>query len=194
MLPQNGVNPERLKAFSDGVIAVIITVLVLDLRPPRDATWEALLAEWPTAVSYAVSYLFVAIVWVNHHYILGFADSATARLIWTNFAHLFTVSLLPFSTARIADTQLAAGIPVCVYATVFFLVNLTYILLCSELVDRPDAKALPPKTRRRMRLRATATLIVFAIAAIVALWHPLVGFGLACCCLVMYLRPQAPAH
>jgi uncharacterized membrane protein len=173
MLPQNGVNPERLKAFSDGVFAVIITVLVLDLRPPRDATWEALLAEWPTAVSYAVSYLFVAIVWLNHHYILGFADSATARLIWVNFAHLFTVSLLPFSTAWIADTQLAAGIPVCVYAAVFFLVNLTYISLCAELVDRPNAKALPPRMRRRMRLRATATLIVFAIAAIVALWHPL---------------------
>ncbi|HZI85016.1 MAG TPA: TMEM175 family protein [Casimicrobiaceae bacterium] len=193
-MSQKDLNPERLKAFSDGVFAVIITVLVLDLRPPREATWGALLAEWPTAVSYAVSYLFVTIVWVNHHYILGFADSATGRLIWVNAAHLFTVSLLPFSTAWIADTQLAAGIPVCVYATVFFLVNLTYIALCFELVDRPVTKALLPRMRSRMRLRATATLIVFALAAIVALWHPLVGFGLACCCLVTYLRPQVPGH
>jgi uncharacterized membrane protein len=186
--------PERLLAFSDGVFAVIITILVLDLRPPRDASWEALLAEWPTAVSYAVSYLFVAIVWINHHYILNFADSATPRLIWVNFAHLFTVSLLPFSTAWIADTHLAAGIPVCVYATVFFLVNLSYISLCRELVDRPDTEAVSPRMRATMRFRATATLIVFAIAAIVALWRPLVGFGLACCCLVTYLRPQAPGH
>jgi uncharacterized membrane protein len=193
-MPQKVVNPERLKAFSDGVFAVIITVLVLDLRPPHDASWEALLAEWPTAVSYAVSYLFVTIVWINHHYILSFADSATPRLIWGNSAHLFTVSLLPFSTAWIADTHLAAGIPVCVYATVFFLVNLSYISLCFELIDRPDREVLSPRMRSRMRLRATATLIVFAIAAIVALWHPLVGFGLACCCLVMYLRPQAPGH
>jgi uncharacterized membrane protein len=188
------VNPERLKAFSDGVFAVIITVLVLDLRPPHDATWTALLAEWPTAVSYAVSYLFVAIVWVNHHYILGFAESATARLIWANFAHLFSVSLLPFATAWIADTRLAAGVPVCAYALVFFLVNLTYIALCTELVDRPHATAFPPRMRRRMRLRAMATLIAFAVAAIVALWQPPVGFGLACCCLVMYLRPQSPGH
>jgi uncharacterized membrane protein len=73
MLPKIA-TPERLLAFSDGVFAVIITIRVLDLRPPHDASWEALLAEWPTAFSYAVSYLFVAIVWVNHHYILNFAD------------------------------------------------------------------------------------------------------------------------
>jgi uncharacterized membrane protein len=194
MAHQNGVNPERLKAFSDGVFAVIITVLVLDLRPPHEASWHGLLAEWPVAVSYAVSYLFVAIVWVNHHYIVGFAGSATARLIWVNFAHLFSVSLLPFSAAWIAETRLEAGIPVFVYAAVFFLVNLTYVALCSELLDRADAKSLPPRLRRRMRLRAIVTLVVFAIAAVVALWHPLIGFGLACCCLVMYLRPQAPGH
>jgi len=194
MLPENGANPERLKAFSDGVFAVIITVLVLDLRPPHGASWQALLAEWPAAVSYAVSYLFVAIVWINHHYIVGFAHSVRPQLIWANFAHLFAVSLLPFSTGWIADTRLAAGIPVAVYAMVFFLVNLTYIALCTELVDRPNAKSLPLKMRRRMRVRATSTLIAFAIAALVALWFPQVGFGLACCCLVVYLRPQAPGH
>jgi TMEM175 potassium channel family protein len=90
--------------------------------------------------------------------------------------------------------RLAAEIPVSVYATVFFLVNLTYIALCAELVDRPDASALPPRMRRSMRVRAIVTLIVFASAAIVTLRYPLVGFGLACCCLVMYLRPQAPGH
>ena len=80
---------ERLSAFSDGVFAVLITVLVLELRPPESPTFKALLSLWPTWLSYAVSYLFIAIVWVNHHHLLRFAEHATPRLIWINFAHLF---------------------------------------------------------------------------------------------------------
>ena len=87
---------ERLSAFSDGVFAVLITVLVLELRPPEHPTFEALLLLWPTWLS-AVSYLFIAIVWTNHHYLLSFAKEATPRLIWFNFAHLLSMSLLPFS-------------------------------------------------------------------------------------------------
>ena len=98
----------RVIAFSDGVFAVIITVLVLELRPPEQANLAALHDLWPTAISYAVSYLFIAIVWMNHHHLLRYADVATPKLVWGNFAHLFTVSLLPFSTAWIADTRLSA--------------------------------------------------------------------------------------
>jgi uncharacterized membrane protein len=87
---------------------VIITIMVLDLRPPPQATLAALIPLWPTALSYAVSYLFIAIVWVNHHHLLRFAEHATPRLIWVNFAHLFMVSLVPFSTAWVANTRLAA--------------------------------------------------------------------------------------
>jgi len=81
--------PERLTFFSDGVLAVLITVLVLELRPPEDLTFEALLSLWPTWLSYAVSYLFIAIVWTNHHYLMRYASDATSRLLWFNFAHLF---------------------------------------------------------------------------------------------------------
>ena len=105
--------PERLGAFSDAIFAVIITIMVLDLRPPPQATLAGLLPLWPAALSYAVSYLFIAIIWVNHHHLLRFAEHATPRLIWVNFAHLFMVSLVPFSTAWVADTRLAA-VPVVV--------------------------------------------------------------------------------
>jgi uncharacterized membrane protein len=81
--------PERLSALSDGVFAVLITVLVLDLRPPAQPTFEALLLLWPTWLSYAVSYLFIAIVWMNHHYLMRYATVASHRLLWFNFAHLF---------------------------------------------------------------------------------------------------------
>jgi len=87
--------PERLSAFSDAVFAVLITVLVLELRPPEFPTFKALLSLWPTWLSYAVSYLLIAIVWANHHHLMHYAAETTPRLMWFNFAHLFSVSLLP---------------------------------------------------------------------------------------------------
>jgi uncharacterized membrane protein len=126
--------PERLSTFSDGVFAVLITVLVLELRPPEQPTFQALMLLWPTWLSYAVSYVFIAIVWANHHHLMRYATEATPRLMWFNFAHLFSVSLLPLSTAWMAVSELAPQ-PVAFYAAVFLLVNATYIFLIRELVD-----------------------------------------------------------
>jgi uncharacterized membrane protein len=183
--------PERLSAFSDGVFAVLITVLVLELRPPQLPTFKALLLLWPTWLSYAVSYLFIAIVWTNHHYLMRYASEATHRLLWFNFAHLFSMSLLPLSTAWMAVSELAPQ-PVAFYAAVFFLVNATYIALIWELIDRVRDDEIPPKVRRLMRIRSAATLCVFGIAAVVALKYPLAGLGLCVCCLIVYLKPDPP--
>src|SRR6202161_4697643 len=126
--------PERLSMFSDGVFAVLITVLVLELRPPELPTFEELLALWQTWLSYAVSYVFIAIIWSNHHYLMRYASEATPRLLWFNFAHLFSISLLPLSTAWMAVSRLSPQ-PVAFYAVTFFLVNATYIALIWELID-----------------------------------------------------------
>jgi len=176
--------PERLSAFSDGVFAVLITILVLELRPPEIPTFNALLALWPTWLSYAVSYLFIAIVWTNHHYLMRYATEATSRLLWFNFAHLFSMSLLPLSTAWMAVSKLAPE-PVAFYAAVFFLVNVTYICLVRELVDRTHDVAL--RLRRIMRF---TTLCLFGMATVVALKYPLVGLAICIGCLIVYLRPD----
>src|SRR5882672_12150575 len=181
--------PERLSAFSDGVFAVLITILVLDLRPPELPAFKALLLRWPTWLSYAVSYLFIAIVWANHHHLILYATKTTPRLMWFNFAHLFSVSLLPLSTAWMAVSKLSPQ-PVAFYAAVFFFVNVTYILLIWELID-PTAD-ISLKARRNMRYRSLATLCLFGLAAIVALKYPYLGLGICCCCLIGYLRPAAP--
>ena len=183
--------PERLSAFSDGVFAVLITVLVLELRPPEHPTFEALMALWPTWLSYAVSYFFIAIVWANHHYLLRYADEATPRLLWFNFAHLFSMSLLPLSTAWMAVSELAPQ-PVAFYAAVFFLVNATYIALIWELIDETPGEMIPPRARKIMRARSLITLCCFALAAVVALKYPLAGLALCICCLVVYLKPEPP--
>ena len=184
--------PERLSALSDGVFAVLITVLVLDLRPPELPTFRALMLLWPTWLSYAVSYLFIAIVWTNHHYLMRYAGEATSRLLWFNFAHLFSMSLLPFSTAWMAVSELAPQ-RVAFYASVFFLVNATYICLIWELMERSPLDLVSTRMRWIMRIRAITTLCLFGTAAIVALRYPLIGLGICICCLAVYLRPHPSA-
>jgi uncharacterized membrane protein len=179
---------ERLASFSDAVFAVIITIMVLDLKPPAAATLAALLSLWPTFLSYGVSYLFIAIVWVNHHHLMRFIDDPTPRLIWINFAHLFMVSLVPFSTAWVAATRLAA-VPVSLYAGVFVLVNAAYLAVERLALAQASDDAMSATTRRIVRLRSVLTLAAFAVAMVVALARPAVGFALICCTLFAYLRP-----
>src|SRR5438034_8747882 len=103
---------------------------------------------------------------------MRYATTATPRLMWFNFAHLFSVSLLPLSTAWMAVSELAPQ-PVAFYAGVFFLVNATYILLIRELIDRGDVDSVSPTMRRSMRNRSLLTLCLVGGAAVVALKHAL---------------------
>jgi TMEM175 potassium channel family protein len=137
-----------------------------------------------------VSYVFIAIVWTNHHHLLHYATEPTPRLMWFNFAHLFSVSLLPLSTAWMATSELAPQ-PVALYVAVFFLVNATYIGLIRELIDRSPVDTVSPGERRIMRIRAIATLFIFAAAAVFALKYPLLGLGMCIFCLIVYLKPEA---
>jgi len=182
---------ERISAFSDGVFSVIITIMVLELNPPDHPTLTALLPLWPTGLSYVVSYLFIAIVWVNHHHVFRYADAPTPRLIWRNFAHLFSVSLVPFSTAWMARTRLA-GVPVALHAGVFVLVNITYVALLWETFEQAEESEVSAQARRMMRLRSFLTLGAFTIAMVLSVKFPPYGLGLVGCSLVFYLRPQAP--
>lgn len=185
MTPPHKATPERLSTLSDGIFAVLITVLVLDLHAPTAPSLKALLLLWPTWVSYAVSYLFIAIVWTNHHYLMRYATEASSRLLWLNFGHLFSMSLLPLSTSWMAISELAPQ-PVAFYAAVFFLVNATYICLIWELIDE---NAMSPRQLRRMRIRAISTLCIFGFASVVALKLPRIALAMCICCLIVYLRP-----
>ena len=187
-MPQRKATIERLAVFSDGVFAVIITIMVLDLRPPEHPTFAALLPLWPTALSYAVSYLFIAIVWTNHHHLLRFTDESTASLIWINFAHLFMVSLVPFATAWVASTRLAVA-PVFVYAAVFVLVELAYLQFEHHALANAVAE-ISRRTRRLAKMRSLVALGLFFTAMFISLKSPKWAFGLVCCAVLLYLRPE----
>lgn len=190
-MAQHRTGKERLTLFSDGVFAVIITILVLEMKPPDEATFGALLELWPTGLSYGVSYLFIAIVWINHHHLFNFTESATQRVVWYNFAHLFSVSLIPFTTEWLAESRLAAA-PSSMYAVIFVFVNITYLALCWESVDRASQTNISQRVRRLFRMRSFITIGLFTAAAVLALWWPVAGIALICLCLVLYVRPDVP--
>jgi len=108
-MPEEKTTADRLAAYSDAVFAVIVTIMVLELRAPDQPAFSALRPLWPTAISYAVSYLFIAIIWINHHYLMRFVGPPTLRFIWINFVHLFMVSLLPFANGRFCYARGSSG-------------------------------------------------------------------------------------
>jgi uncharacterized membrane protein len=181
--------PDRMGAFSDAVIAVVITIMVLELKAPASADPQKLLPLWPIALSYAVSYIFIAIIWMNHHHLSRFVRHASTPLLWLNFAHLFFVSLLPFATAWMAETHLAPA-PVAAYAAIFVLVNLAYLAFERQVIRHADPHKFPEPARKMARRRSIATVAIFASAIVVAFALPKIAFAMICAALLLYLRPE----
>jgi TMEM175 potassium channel family protein len=186
------ITADRLIAFSDAVFAVIVTVMVLELKAPDQPAFSALWPLWPTAISYAVSYLFIVIIWINHHHLMRFVGSPRPGLIWINFAHLFMVSLLPFATAWVARTRLASS-PVMFYAGLFVCIDIAYNVFEHEVLARAEAGELSARTRRLARRRSLIVLVSFTAAMLVAFVAPLLGFGLICAALILHVRPDVRA-
>jgi uncharacterized membrane protein len=185
------ITADRMAAYSDAVFAVIVTIMVLELRAPDQPAFSALWPLWPTAISYAVSYTFIAIIWINHHYLVRFVGPPTLGLIWINFVHLFMVSLLPFATAWIARTRLASS-PVAFYAGLFVCIDIAYNVFEREVLARADATQVPARTRRISRRRSLVVLASFTTAMWVAFVAPRISFALICAALILHLRPEAP--
>jgi uncharacterized membrane protein len=181
---------DRLAGYSDAVFAVIVTIMVLELKAPDQPTFSALRPLWPTAISYAVSYLFIAIIWINHHYLVRFVSPPTLRLIWINFVHLFMVSLLPFATAWIARTRLASS-PVVFYAGLFVCIDIAYNAFEREVLACAGASQVSEGTRRMARRRSLGVLASFTTAMLIAFVAPRLGFGIICGALILHLRPEA---
>jgi TMEM175 potassium channel family protein len=179
----------RLAAYSDAVFAVIVTIMVLELEAPEEASFAALWPLWPTVISYAVSYLFIAIIWINHHHLMRLVGAPTLGLIWINFVHLFLVSLLPFATAWVARTHLASS-PVAFYAGLFVCVDSAYNVFEREVLARATATHVSERARRVARRRSLGVLAIFAIAMLVAFVAPRLAFTLICCALILHLRPD----
>jgi uncharacterized membrane protein len=156
----------RLEAFSDGVLAILITIMVLELAAPPEASLAALLPLVPVFSSYVLSFVFIGIYWNNHHHLLQACRQVDGRVLWANMHLLFWLSLIPFVTAWMGATRFAAW-PVALYGVVLLAAALAYYLLTLALLalhgrDSVLARALGSDLKAKISLAAYAVAIPLA--------------------------------
>jgi uncharacterized membrane protein len=130
----------RLEAFSDGFIAILITIMVLELRPPHDVDWQSLRGVLPNFLAYLMSFVFLAIYWNNHHHLLQTADRVNGAILWANLHMLFWLSLTPFATAWLGENPLAVA-PCALYGIVLLGSAGAYTLLQTAIVRKHGAES-----------------------------------------------------
>jgi uncharacterized membrane protein len=178
----------RLEAFSDGVIAIIITIMVLELRPPEGASLENLRPLIPTFLSYLLSFALLGTYWNNHHHLLQAARVIDARCLWANLHLLFWLSLFPFGTAWVGDTTFAP-MPVATYGALLLLAGLAYYLLVRALIAaRGQPTALAEAVGRDVKGKISPLL--FAIAIPIALVAPIASMLVYAGVVVLWLVPD----
>jgi uncharacterized membrane protein len=161
----------RLEAFSDGVIAIIITIMVLELKVPHDAEPSALLALVPVFLSYALSFVVVAIIWVNHHHLLHTLGQADGRILWLNNHLLFWLSLVPFTTGYMGENHLAP-LPVALYGLVMFFCGAAFDLMRRAIASgEHDSVMRAVHQRSDQRNAVSASLYLLSVPlAWVSVW------------------------
>lgn len=178
----------RLEAFSDGVIAIIITIMVLELHAPHSPELSALLEIAPSFLAYVLSFIYVAIYWNNHHHMMHAIQRIDGGVLWANNALLFSLSLVPFASAWVGDTNFAA-VPLALYGLVMMLPGTTYFVLTRQLirVNGPDcllAKATGSNVKEWL------SLVLYALGIGLTFAVPLAGFACYVLVAIMWLIPD----
>jgi uncharacterized membrane protein len=180
----------RVEAFSDGVIAIIVTIMVLELHVPEAEGWQALLHLWPVFLAYVLSFTYVAIYWVNHHRLLAHARRVTNRLLWNNMALLFTLSLVPFATAYLGEHHFSRD------ATVLYLAVMLAPAVCYAPLQRDIRRHGHHNAGADAYYRAADRKGLVSVAPMVGLglafWQPWAGIGCAGAVAVLWFLPSGP--
>ena len=189
--PEGRAGVGRVEAFSDGVIAIIVTIMVLELRPPESDRIEQLWGLWPIFLAYVLSYTYVAIYWVNHHRMFAHATRVSNGLLWSNMLLLFTLSLVPFSTSYLGEHNFSRAATI-LYLVTMLLPSLAYVWV-QRIIRCTGRQTDSARAYHRQMLRkgaASTGLYLLGIPlALIASW-----LGVACAAIValLWILPRSP--
>jgi uncharacterized membrane protein len=158
----------RLEAFSDGVIAIIITIMVLELKVPHDESFDALTSLIPVFMSYVLSFVYVGIYWNNHHHMLHASHKVTGAVLWANLHLLFWLSLFPFATAWMGENHFAR-IPTAFYGVILLMAAIAYFLLQQVIIATQGATSILKKAVGR-DWKGKASIVAYVTAILGAYW------------------------
>ena len=178
----------RVEAFSDGVIAIIITIMVLELRPPHEASIEGLRPLWGVFLSYVLSFVYLGIYWNNHHHMLHTVYKVTGGMLWANLHLLFWLSLVPFVTGWMGENHFGP-IPTAAYGGVLLMAGIAYLILQSFII-----RSQGPDSLLRHAIgtdwKGKASAVLYLIAIPVALFAPPVSGAIYAMVAIMWLVPD----
>src|SRR5215510_3852767 len=179
---------DRLAAFSDGVIAIIITIMVLELKVPHGADWTALVSVLPHFVSYVLSFIYVAIYWNNHHHLLHLVTRVDGLILWANSFLLFCLSLIPVATAWVGENFLAP-LPTAVYGIILLMPAIAYLLLQKAIMRKQGAQSMLA-TALGGDFKGKISPVLYAAAIALAFFVPWVSILIYGLVAMMWLVPD----
>jgi uncharacterized membrane protein len=179
---------ERLAAFSDGVIAIIITIMVLELKVPHGADWSVLVKVLPVFLSYVLSFVYIAIYWNNHHHLLHTVSKVDGRILWANMHLLFWLSLIPFATGWMGENHFA-GNPTALYGVALLMPAIAYYMLQRVIIqshgkDSHLARAIGNDFKGKI------SPILYLLAIVLAFFIPSVSYTVYVLVALMWLVPD----
>jgi len=178
----------RLEAFSDGVIAIIITIMVLEMKVPHKANIEALLPLWPVFLSYALSFIYIGIYWNNHHHMLHTLNKVSGAILWANLHLLFWLSLIPFTTGWMGENHFES-VPVALYGVALFMSAIAYaILQLTIIASQGENSSL--KRAVGGDWKGKSSPVVYLLGIVVAYWSPALAVSLYVLMALTWLVPD----
>jgi uncharacterized membrane protein len=184
----SGMGKERLLAFSDGVLAIIITIMVLELKVPHGAEWAALGKLWPVFLSYVLSFLYIAIYWNNHHHMMHTVERVDGAMLWANMHLLFWLSLIPFATGWMGENHFAR-LPTALYGAALLMPAIAYYILQWTII-RAQGEGSMLASAIGSDLKGKASIVLYAAAIVLAFAMPYVSLAIYALVALMWLVPD----
>ncbi len=178
----------RLEAFSDGVLAIIITIMVLELKVPKGADLQSLLTLWPVFLSYVLSFIYLGIYWNNHHHMLHTIKVVSGAILWANLHLLFWLSLVPFVTGWMGENQFAPG-PTALYGAVLLMAALAYWILQKAILKKQGRSSILA-TAIGKDFKGKISPVIYAAAIPLAFVNQWIAGGLYVIVALMWLVPD----
>ena len=165
----------RLEAFSDGVLAIVITIMVLELKPPHEPSFESLLSRIPVFLSYLISFIYLGIYWNNHHHLFQITERVNGKILWSNLLLLFCLSLIPFTTSWMGENYLDAD-PVALYGVNLLISALAYTLLQSQIVRHHDEDFILKKAIGK-DVKGKISVLLYVVGIVLAFVHTMAAIA-----------------